>query len=199
MSEELQAEFEDLDGQRRRLSREELLGFVNLLASAGNETTTRLIGWMGKVLAEHPEQRRQLVNDPSRIPFAIEELLRYESPSPVQARYVSEDVEHHGTTVKAGSFMLLLTGAANRDERRFPERIASTSSARSGSTSPSSRLETLTGEDSAVLSPVRRQAGSFARSSARAARWPHRWRARRTLSTRDLEASAHSRKLLLSP
>jgi cytochrome P450 len=120
MTELLTAEFDDVDGKRRRLSREEVLGYVNLLAAAGNETTTRLIGWAGKVLAEHPEQRRELAKDPRLIPGAIEELLRYESPSPVQARYVTEDVKHHGQPVKAGSVMLLLTGSANRDERRFP-------------------------------------------------------------------------------
>lgn len=114
----LTAEFDDVDGQRRRLSNEEVLGYVNLLAAAGNETTTRLIGWAGKVLAEHPDQRRDLVANLGLVPNAIEELLRFESPSPVQARYVTEDVVHHGQTVPAGSVMLLLTGSANRDERR---------------------------------------------------------------------------------
>jgi cytochrome P450 len=121
MSELLQAEFDDVNGQRRRLTRDEVLGFVGLIAGAGNETTARLIGWTGKVLAEHPDQRRELANDPTLIPRAIEELLRYESPSPVQARYVAEDVEHHGQVIKAGSVMLLLTASANRDERRFQD------------------------------------------------------------------------------
>jgi cytochrome P450 len=121
MTELLQAEFEDEDGTVRRLSRQEVLGYVNLLAGAGNETTTRLIGWTGKVLAEHPEQRRQLVGHPELVPNAIEELLRYESPSPVQARYVTRDVEHHGQTVPAGSAILLLTASGNRDERKFPD------------------------------------------------------------------------------
>jgi cytochrome P450 len=121
MTELLQAEFDDVDGKRRKLSRQEVLGYVNLLAAAGNETTTRLIGWAGKVLAENPEQRRALVKDPTLVARAIEELLRYESPSPVQARYVTEDVEHYGQTIKAGSVMLLLTGSANRDERRFED------------------------------------------------------------------------------
>jgi len=119
MTELLRAEFQDTNGERRRLTREEVLGYVNLLAAAGNETTTRLIGWAGKVLAEHPDQRRELAKDSTLIADAIEELLRYESPSPVQARYVTEDVEHHGQTVRAGSVMLLLTASANRDERRF--------------------------------------------------------------------------------
>ncbi len=121
MTELLNAEFEDHTGTVRRLSREEVLTYVQLLAGAGNETATRLIGWTGKVLAEHPDQRRQIVEDRSLVPNAVEELLRYEAPSPVQARYVAEDVEHHGTAVPAGSVMLLLNGSANRDERRFAE------------------------------------------------------------------------------
>ena len=121
MTDLLQAEFEDETGTVRRLTREEVLGYVNLLAAAGNETTTRLIGWTGKVLAEHPDQRAELVEDRSLIPDAIEELLRYESPSPVQARYVTRDVEHHGQAVPAGSAILLLNASANRDERKFPD------------------------------------------------------------------------------
>lgn len=121
MTELLQAEFEDASGTRRRLTREEVLGYVNLLAGAGNETTTRLIGWAGKVLADHPDQRRELVEDRGLVPNAIEELLRYEAPSPVQARYVTKDVEHHGQVVPEGSVMLLLTASANRDERKFPD------------------------------------------------------------------------------
>lgn len=120
MTELLRAEFDDVDGKRRRLTREEVLGFVNLLSGAGNETTTRLIGWTGKVLADFPDQRRILVQEPALIPRAIEELLRFESPSPVQARYVTEDVEHYGKVVPKGSVMLLLTASANRDERRTP-------------------------------------------------------------------------------
>jgi cytochrome P450 len=121
MTELLQAEFEDAGGTRRRLSRDELLGYINLLAGAGNETTTRLIGWTGKVLAEHPDQRRQLVEDRSLVPNAIEELLRFEPPSPVQARYLTKDVEHHGQPVPEGSAVLLLNASGNRDERRFSD------------------------------------------------------------------------------
>ena len=121
MTELLQAEFEDLDGTKRRLTREEILNYVNLIAGAGNETTTRLIGWMGKVLAENHDQRAELVADRALIPAAIEELLRYEPPSPVQARSVTKDVEHYGTTVAAGSAILLLNASANRDERKFAD------------------------------------------------------------------------------
>ena len=120
MTELLRAEYEDADGTRRRLTRDEVLGYVNLLAAAGNETTTRLIGWTGKVLADNPDQRRELVEDRSLVPRAIEELLRFEPPSPVQARYVTRDAEHHGQVVPEGSAMLLLNASGNRDERRFP-------------------------------------------------------------------------------
>ena len=89
MTQLLNAEFEDETGTVRCLSRDEVLIYVNVLAGAGNETTNRLIGWTGKVLAEHPEQRRQLVDDPSLIPNAIEELLRYEPPAPHVGRYVA--------------------------------------------------------------------------------------------------------------
>src|SRR5215831_4159490 len=121
MTELLQAEFEAVNGEQRRLTREEVLGYIGLLAGAGNETTTRLIGWTGKVLAEHPDQRLRLVEDRSLVPNAIEELLRYESPSPVQARYVTRDVEHYGTVVPEGSVMVVLTASGNRDERKFPD------------------------------------------------------------------------------
>ena len=82
MTELLNVEFTDENGVRRQLSREELLIYINVVAGAGNETTTRLIGWAAKVLAEHPDQRRELVEDPALIPQAIEELLRFEPPAP---------------------------------------------------------------------------------------------------------------------
>jgi cytochrome P450 len=78
-----------------------------------------LIGWAGKLLAEYPDQRQELVEHPELIPSAIEEILRYEAPSPVQARYVTKDVTHHGQTVPAGSIIMLLNASANRDERQF--------------------------------------------------------------------------------
>ena len=120
MTELLVAEFTDETGTVRRLTREELLTYVGLIAGAGNETTTRLVGWTGKLLAEHPDQRRELVGNPSLIPGAIEEILRYEAPSPVQARTVARDARYYGQTVPENSIMLLLNGSANRDERHFP-------------------------------------------------------------------------------
>jgi len=119
MTELLTSDFKDPGGNIRKLRRDEILSIVTMIAGAGNETTGRLIGWTGKVLAEHPDQRRELVKNPALIPQAIEELLRFEPPGPAIARYVARDVEFHGHTVPAGSAMMLLVGSANRDDRRF--------------------------------------------------------------------------------
>jgi cytochrome P450 len=117
----LNAEFDDETGTTRRLTRAEVLTYIDVLAGAGNETTGRLIGWLGKVLGDHPDQRRRLVADRSLIPNAIEETLRFEPTGLHLARFVARDVEYHGTTVPAGSAILLLVGSANRDERRHED------------------------------------------------------------------------------
>ena len=119
MTELLNAEFEDETGTRRTLTREELLVYLSVVAGAGNETTTRLIGWAGKVLAEHPDQRRKVVEDRSLVNNTVEELLRFEPPAPHVGRYVARDAEFQGETVPAGSAILCLVGAANRDESKF--------------------------------------------------------------------------------
>jgi cytochrome P450 len=121
MTELVNAEVEEADGRRRRLTREEVLTYTGTVVGAGNETTTRLIGFAGQLLSDHPDQRRELAADFSLIPNAVEEVLRYEAPSPVQARYVARDVNHYGQTVPQGSVMLLLNGSANRDERAFAD------------------------------------------------------------------------------
>jgi len=121
MTQLLYAEFEDADGETRRLTREELLAYVNIVALAGNHTTRLLIGWMGKLLGDHADQRRLLVEDPSLIPNAVEESLRLEGPAAQSARYVAHDVELHGQTVPAGSHMALLMLSANHDDRRFDD------------------------------------------------------------------------------
>jgi cytochrome P450 len=121
MTELLTAEFEDETGTVRTLTREEVLTYTAVLAGAGNETTTRLIGWAGKVLSDFPDERRKLAADPTLIPSAIEELLRFEPPAPHVARYVTKDVEYHGQTVPEGSVMLMLNGSGNRDDRKFPD------------------------------------------------------------------------------
>jgi cytochrome P450 len=121
MTELLHTEFEDEHGVTRTLTRDEALLYTTVVAGAGSETTTRLIGWAGKVLAENPDQRRELAQDASLIPGAVEELLRFESPGPQIGRYVPEDVELHDQVVPAGSAMLFVVSAANRDERRYDD------------------------------------------------------------------------------
>jgi cytochrome P450 len=76
---------------------------------------------MGKLLAEHPDQRRDIVADRSLVANTVEESLRFEAPSPVQARYLMADVEIHGEVVPAGSSILLINGSGNRDDRKFPD------------------------------------------------------------------------------
>jgi cytochrome P450 len=117
----LNAEYEDELGERRTLTRREVLTYTSVLAGAGNETTGRLIGWLAKVLAEHPDQRRLVVDDRSLIPNVIDETLRFEPTGHASARYVTEDVEYYGTTLPAGSAVLLLMASANRDPRRFED------------------------------------------------------------------------------
>ena len=119
MTDLLNVEFVDETGTTRRLTREEILVYLNVVAGAGNETTTRLIGWAGKVLAEHPDQRRDVVQNPRLIPQAIEELLRYEPPAPHTARYVTRDVRLYDQTVPEGSVLMTLIGSACRVERQF--------------------------------------------------------------------------------
>lgn len=117
------AEVDDGDGTgtTRRLTQQEVTGFSSLLFNAGTETVGRLLGNAAVVLAEHPDQRAELAADPALIPNAIEELLRYEAPSPVNGRVTTRPVTLHGTTIPAGSKVLLVTGSAGRDEREYPE------------------------------------------------------------------------------
>ncbi len=115
------AEVTDADGSVRRLTLNESADFSLLLISAGTETVARLLGWAAVVLDDNPDQRAALAADPTLIPNAVEELLRYEAPSPVQGRWTAADVSLHGEVVPAGSKVLLLTGSAGRDERKYPD------------------------------------------------------------------------------
>jgi cytochrome P450 len=120
ITELLAVTFEDEAGSTRNLTTGELLIFLAVIAGAGVETTGRLFGWMGKVLAEHPDQLQVLAADHSLVPNTIEELLRFEPPGPHAARYVAiEDVAFQGQTVPAGGALLLMLASANRDERHF--------------------------------------------------------------------------------
>jgi cytochrome P450 len=117
----LNGEIVEDDGHVRRLTLHESTMFAVLIASAGTETVARLIGWAGLVLGAHPDQRAELVADPALIPNAVEELLRFEAPSPVQGRWTTAEVELYGQVVPADSKVLLITGSAGRDERAFPD------------------------------------------------------------------------------
>jgi cytochrome P450 len=99
----------------------EVAGFCGLIAAAGTETVTKLLANACVLLARHPDQRTMLVNDSSLIPGAVEETLRYWPPSQYQGRTATRDVEKHGRTIPAGDRVIVVTGAANRDERAYTD------------------------------------------------------------------------------
>ncbi|MDP3891420.1 cytochrome P450 [Nocardioides sp.] len=109
----------EVDGEH--LSEEELLGFCLLLLVAGHETTTNLLSNSFVVLAQHPESRWQLADNPDLLPAAVEELLRYDSPVQGLARTLTRQVDLHGQSMKAGDTVLMLFGSANRDDHAFPD------------------------------------------------------------------------------
>ena len=108
-----------------RLTEGEMLGLLRLLLVAGNETTTNLIGNGMLALLRHPEQLGALREDPGRIPAAVEELLRFDSPVQASLRLVLEDCEVNGIPLRRDDNVLLLNGAANHDPAVFdhPERL----------------------------------------------------------------------------
>jgi cytochrome P450 len=101
------------------LTDEDLLNFAFLLLVAGNETTRNLIALGTLALIDHPDQCRQLVEDPSLIPVAVEEMLRWTTPVTHMARTATADVEIRGQLVRAGDVVVMLYGSANRDEEIF--------------------------------------------------------------------------------
>ncbi|OBK81665.1 cytochrome P450 [Mycobacterium sp. 1164985.4] len=118
----LSATFDDPEsGGERSLTPHEVLMFANLLSAAGSETTQKLISNGLVALHEHPEPWRRIVNDHSLIPTAVNEALRYDTPSHWVARTLTRPVEKHGVTMQAGDWVLLLLGSANRDERRYDD------------------------------------------------------------------------------
>jgi cytochrome P450 len=121
ISDLLAGEMELTDGGTRPLSTLEVLSFFSMLQLAGSETTARLLGWAAVLLARHPDERAKLVANSALLPNAVEELLRYEAPSPIQARLVMQDAEWHGVKVPARSKIALLTGSAGRDEREYAD------------------------------------------------------------------------------
>jgi cytochrome P450 len=107
----------EVDGEK--LDADELLSMLILLLVAGNETTTTLIGNCVVTLLEHPDQLDRLRADPSLVPSAVEEVLRFSSPIQVDPRCATRDVEMHGEKVRKDQILLCWLGAANRDEEVF--------------------------------------------------------------------------------
>jgi cytochrome P450 len=105
----------------RTLTPHEVLMFCNLLSAAGSETTQKLISNSLVALDEHRDQWERLLADPSLFPTAVDEALRYDTPSHWVARTATRPVELHGTRIDAGDWVLLLLGSANRDERRYDD------------------------------------------------------------------------------
>ncbi|ACC43137.1 cytochrome P450 [Mycobacterium marinum] len=117
----INAEIEREDGQVTNLDDLEIAGFATLLGGAGAETVTKLVGNAAVVFARNPEQWQKLLDDRSKVPAAVEELLRYEAPSQYQVRRAMEDVELHGVTIPAGKPVFLINGAANRDPHAWTD------------------------------------------------------------------------------
>jgi cytochrome P450 len=111
----------DRDGEMTKLDDIEITGFASLLGGAGAETVTKLVGNAVVTFAEHPEQWEKMRADRSKVPAAIEELLRWEAPAQYLVRYSMRDIELHGNTIPAGNPVLLCVGSANRDERAFTD------------------------------------------------------------------------------
>jgi cytochrome P450 len=121
----MHAELENEDGSRERLDDAELRAFFNLLAAAGNETVTKLLATAFYWLARYPDQRELLVKDPSLVPNAVEEFLRFDPPSHYQGRTLTRPVTLHGVSMPEGARVAVINGASGRDPRQFgdPDRL----------------------------------------------------------------------------
>jgi cytochrome P450 len=107
------------DGERSHLTDEEIAGFATLIAAAGSETVTKLVGNAAVLFHRNPGEWKKILADPSRSVDAVEEVLRYWAPSQYQGRFTHADATFDGGTIPAGQPALLITGAANRDERAY--------------------------------------------------------------------------------
>jgi cytochrome P450 len=125
MSALIEAEIEDDDGSRAQLTDEDLRSFFMLLATAGNETVTKLLATALYWLPRFPEQRQALLGEPQLLPGAVEEFLRFDPPSHYQGRTLERDVTLHGVRMPEGARVMIVNGASGRDERRFadPDRL----------------------------------------------------------------------------
>ncbi len=115
----IEAEIDDGDGNISRLTDQDVVGFCQLIGSAGTETLTKLLANAVVLFQRNPEEWDRIIDDPGVIPGAVDETLRYWAPSQYQGRVLTDDVTAHGVTMPKGSRVLLLTGSANRDEREY--------------------------------------------------------------------------------
>ena len=117
----MNTEVADDDGNTRSLDDQELANRFLELAFAGHETVAKLIPNGVIALSWYPDQRRELVADPGLMPNAVEEMLRWDPPSHYQGRWTTRDVELHGTVIPEGQRVVLITGSAVHDERKYPD------------------------------------------------------------------------------
>jgi cytochrome P450 len=117
----IEAQVETEDGELTQLDDVEIAGFGTLLAAAGSETVTKLVGNAVVLFHRHPDQWAKVLDDPGVIANAVEEILRYWAPSQYQGRYSTVDSTWHGVTIPKAKPVFLITGAANRDPRRYDD------------------------------------------------------------------------------
>lgn len=108
-------------GQLRKLDDVEITGFATLLGGAGAETVTKLVGSAAVIFGHNPDQWQRLHNDRSKVPAAVEELLRYEGPVQYNVRYTLKEAHVSGGTIPAGKPVFVMNAAANRDPEAFTD------------------------------------------------------------------------------
>jgi cytochrome P450 len=117
----IEAEMEREDGGKTKLDDLEIAAFATLLGAAGAETVTKLVGSAVYLFAKYPDQWQKLLDDRSKIPAAVEELLRFEGPVHYNVRRSMKDIHLHGTVIPEGNPVFLMGASANRDERAWTD------------------------------------------------------------------------------
>jgi cytochrome P450 len=117
----IEAELEREDGSKTKLDDVEIASFATLLGAAGAETVTKLVGTAVVLFAKHPDQWQKLLDDRSKIPAAVEEILRYEGPVQYNVRRSMRDIHLHGTTIPEGKPVFLIGASANRDPEAWTD------------------------------------------------------------------------------
>ncbi|OMB77356.1 cytochrome P450 [Mycolicibacterium conceptionense] len=121
ISQLIESEIERDNGEMEPLTNIEITEFATLLGGAGAETVTKLLGNAAVVFAQNPGEWQKLLDDRSKVPLAVEELLRYEAPAQYNVRRSMREIELHGVTIPAGKPVFLVGGSANRDPEAWTE------------------------------------------------------------------------------